>query len=407
MSSHYGWLHPPPPLPTLRAAPHGFCSCASCRTSLLRSYHSLNVVGSRAYIFGGRTSDAILAGTEIHSLALPTQDTAESDYHMIPAIPAVEGGSTPSARMGHASCVSNGRVAIFGGSGSSDDLIRDATIWLFDPQTAVWHALTSDASAASPIARRKAKLFAHGNDFVLYGGKNAEGAEMTDVWLFKHATKTWSRLPDAPTFTSNAAFGGDTLYLICGTDNLSSSLHCLNIAASPSKTGEAGLSWDITVFPTNPLVPGPRPRENGGLLHISTGFGRHYLVYFFGERSTPVPGDKEASQPTQWSDMWSLQLPSSDVQVRATTSVSEAVQPAKIKDTIRSTLGAESGTHVWAEVEVKPPGDVPGHGGKLHPGPRCFFGCDSLKDGSSGIVLWGGVDAKGQTEGDGWIVSLQ
>ena len=105
--------------------------------------------------------------------------------------------------------------------------------------------------------------------------------------------------------------------------------------------------------------------------------------------------------------MWSLQLPSSDVQVQATTAVSEAVKPAKIKDAIRSTLGAEAGTHVWAEVEVKPPGDLLGNGGKLHPGPRCFFGYDSLKDGHSGIVLWGGVDAKGQTEGDGWIVRLQ
>ncbi|KAL9084027.1 MAG: hypothetical protein Q9159_005449 [Coniocarpon cinnabarinum] len=55
--------------------------------------------------------------------------------------------------------------------------------------------------------------------------------------------------------------------------------------------------------------------------------------------------------------------------------------------------------------------------GKAHPGPRAWFGCSSLgepKVGTVGsgekptrVVMWGGVNAKGEIEGDGWVVTLR
>ncbi|KAK7975487.1 methionine-synthesizing 5- methyltetrahydropteroyltriglutamate--homocysteine methyltransferase [Apiospora arundinis] len=376
------------------------------RASLVRSHHSLTVVGNRAYIFGGRTSsNNKLADNEIHSLALPTHDqTDKSDYRLIPALSILERDeSVPAARSDHSACASNGRVAIFAGADEAGKLIQDATIWLFDIEKSVWHALRAElSSTVPPPARKEAKLFAQGNDFIMYGGKDEAGVPLEDVWKFDYASKTWVRLPDAPAVTSNAAFADGTLYLIAGNDDLSSSLHFLD-TNHPAADGPAA-TWETIVFPTNPLAPGPRPRENGGLLHVSTGYGRNYLLYFFGERSTSTPASGESSKPTQWSDMWTLQLPSSDIANKSTT-FSEAVKPAKIKDAIRSAFGA-SGKHTWAEVEVKPPGDISGHSGKLHPGPRGFFGYDVIEKGSS-VVIWGGVDAKGETEGDGWIIQLE
>ncbi|KAK7942605.1 uncharacterized protein PG986_011718 [Apiospora aurea] len=362
------------------------------RASLVRSHHSLTVVGNRAYIFGGRTSsNNKLADNEIHVVALPTsqdQTAKGSDYRLIPALPLVEHEGVPSARSDHAACASRGRVAIFGGADEAGALVQDATIWLFDVEKSAWHALRAEASTSlPPPARKEARLFAQDNDFILYGGKDEGGVPLEDVWRFNYDSKTWTPLPDAPAVTSNAAFADGTLYLIAGNDDLSSSLHFLDTnhhADGPQ------VSWESIIFPTNPLAPGPRPRENGGLLHVSTGYGRNYLLYFFGERS--------------WSDMWTLQLPSSDV-AHKSTSLSEAVQPAKIKDAIRALFGA-SGKHTWAEVQVKPPGDVSGHAGKLHPGPRGFFGYDVMGTGNS-VVVWGGVDAKGETEGDGWIIQLE
>jgi hypothetical protein len=44
--------------------------------------------------------------------------------------------------------------------------------------------------------------------------------------------------------------------------------------------------------------------------------------------------------------------------------------------------------------------------GKLHPGPRAFFGADVMENGHS-VVFWGGVDAKGERVGDGWVVKFE
>lgn len=88
-------------------------------------------------------------------------------------------------------------------------------------------------------------------------------------------------------------------------------------------------AWKTVTFPTNPLTPGPRPRDHAGLLHTTTGYGRNHLLYFLGDLQNPenaaeVASGKEAGKPTQWSDMRILQSPFSDI------------KPAKVKDWIRS-----------------------------------------------------------------------
>jgi hypothetical protein len=47
------------------------------RASLARSRHSLTVVGDKAYIFGGETSDGKLAATDIHVITLLSDADAE------------------------------------------------------------------------------------------------------------------------------------------------------------------------------------------------------------------------------------------------------------------------------------------------------------------------------------------
>jgi hypothetical protein len=104
--------------------------------------------------------------------------------------------------------------------------------------------------------------------------------------------------------------------------------------------------------------------------------------------------------------MWSLQLPASNVGIQRRHTISEAVKPATIKDAIRSKLGVSTGTFSWAEVEVKPLGDLLEAEGKIHPGPRSSFGCDVLTKGN-GVAIWGGTNVKGECEGDGWIIQLE
>jgi hypothetical protein len=104
--------------------------------------------------------------------------------------------------------------------------------------------------------------------------------------------------------------------------------------------------------------------------------------------------------------MWTLQLPAKHAKAQRSNSISEALNPANIKDTIRSTLGYDTGTFGWEEVEVKPPGDLLESEGKVHPGPRGSFGYDVLANGRA-VAFWGGNNAKGEREGDGWVIQLE
>jgi hypothetical protein len=378
---------------------------------LIRSDHTITVIKDKAYIFGGVSSDNQLASNEIHAVTYESPSTAE--YTLLPAVPDTKDGPTPSARTKHAACHFNICLAVFGGVDASNNLVdQDPIIWLYVTGKSAWEALRSETSSVAPVQRYGAKLFNASNNLLLYGGFDKNHQPLKDVWHFSYTSKTWTPLPSAPVNTPNAALTNNTLYLISSSDAMSSEVHSLDISAH-----EAGV-WETTAFPTNPLVPGPRPRVGGGLLPISTGYGRNYLLYFFGARQNPTNNSttnpEETSEPTQWSDAWTYQAASAPA-VKATPSITEVLKPSAIKDAIREKLGFDSGEEKWCEVEVKLPETLPeigegeGQGGKIHPGPRMDFGCDFVGGEQPGVkvVIWGGVNAKGEKEGDGWVIGLE
>lgn len=338
-------------------------------------------------------------------MAFQHNDQPEPDYSLLPAIADVEGGPIPAARTKHAACRLNVCVAIFGGVDGSGKLVdSEAVVWLYVTGKSAWEALNSENSAIAPVQRSSAKLFEHKNSLVLYGGIDGDGQQLKDVWHFHYPTRAWTPLPSAPTSTTNAVMSEGVLFLITAADNMSSDLHVLN--TNNFETAE----WASQSFPTNPLMPGPRPRIGGGLLPVSTGYGRNYLLYFFGARQNPTTAKTtspdQTEDPTQWSDLWTFQVQSSQPEVKATTNIYEAIKPAKIKDAIRSKLGYDTGGYSWAEVEVQPPDNLVEGEGKVHPGPRAYFGCDTTQDGRS-VIVWGGLNAKGEREGDGWIITCE
>ncbi|KAK5633301.1 hypothetical protein RRF57_009015 [Xylaria bambusicola] len=248
-----------------------------------------------------------------------------------------------------------------------------------------------------PAPRRQGTLLSHDGNLILYGGLDSSGAELTDVWHFNCITKIWNQLPHAPIATKSAAIAGHSLYLVAASESLSSEVHRLNIDLYAQEPP----NWDTISIPTNPLTPGPKLRANGTLVPITTGYGRCYLLYFFGE----VLGNNDNADLYQRSDLWTFQLPSSDVNVKATTNLTDAIKPAEIKDQIRSKLGTDTGEISWTEVEVQAPGDLRAHEDKVHPGPRGSFGYD-VTPNKSGVVIWGGRSADGQPIGNGWMIQL-
>nr|XP_023908632.1 uncharacterized protein LOC112020305 [Quercus suber]POF15610.1 tip elongation aberrant protein 3 [Quercus suber] len=389
----------------------------STRMSLTRTGHSLTIVDNKAYIFGGTTATEKLSSNDLHAITLTTGDHAEPQYSVIPGIAQSEGGAAPAARTKHAACAVSDHIAILGGADEDGNLVDEKPcLWLFDTKTSTWesHAPANPAEEAPP-PRTQGKLFAHRDTLVLYGGFDGAGAPLQDTWTYAMATKFWTAGPVAPVHTASAALCDAVLYLVSSPSPLSSDLHFLPVVP-PLETPH---QWSTVPFPTNPLTPGPAPRTGAELLPLRTGHGRLYLLYLFG--AAPAAGDADsppaaAAATPYHSDLWTYQLPSAHPEVPGSaasltsmSTLSAAVQPARIKDAIRGALGLESGSHSWAEVEVLAPSETDlnfAHEGKVHPGPRGFAAADVMQDGK-GVVLWGGVNAKGEREGDGWMIRLE
>lgn len=152
------------------------------RSSLLRSHHTLTVVGDKAYVFGGQTSQGKLATNTIHSIALPTASTATPEYQVLPAI-AAEEGPVPAPRTRLSACALDNYIAIYGGCDESGNLLDEgANIWLFNTERLYWEKIgpTSHPERVPP-PRRDGKLLAHSGNLLLLGGQDSNGAALTDV----------------------------------------------------------------------------------------------------------------------------------------------------------------------------------------------------------------------------------
>lgn len=422
---------------------------------LPRSSHTLIVVEGRAYIFGGKNEKGILAGNEMHIVTLPleTRTDGEPDYKCVPALgenDAVQ--AVPQPRSGHSACAIGKRIYVLGGQGSEADALDEkGRIWVFDTSSLHWSSLdpehenypspriyagcaasedplppgsdgklkalgaqiqeTISKTVPSIVKKPSPPAEPHGTLFVSGGRFPTRSEPLRDSWAFSIASQTWTQLSSTPSSgvpsPPSLALAQNRLYIISSSSEIESEIHHLSLpkslllrSDSKDETDDAELpsSWQTVSFPSNPIAPGPRPRQGAGLLPITTGNGRGYLLYFFGEKlsTSASTTSQEDEAPIFWSDAFSYQLPAS------------VVSPAGVKDSTRSTLGVDTGGGTWAEVKVI--ANEEGRGkleeeGKSHPGPRGWFGSDGI--GGAQVVLWGGIDGRGQTEGDGWIISIK
>lgn len=287
---------------------------------------------------------------------------------------------------------------IHGGSDEQGHPIEeDACLWLWDSETLRWakiHAATQIGKTLQP--RHAHHIFVHEKQefLVLTGGETSSGPS-AEVWLYDFDAVAWTQLPSCPATPSSSALVQDTLYSLSNDSELGGSVHHLRLGANATERAKPdALAWDTYEFPANPLVPGPKCRIGGALVPIATGYGRKYLLYLLGQTAAAVGGKESEQHPFQ-SDVWSLQLPS------------QGFNAANIKDVIRDKLpgSMESGAFSWAEVDMLPTEQTE-QAGKVHPGPRGFFGASPSQDGK-GVVFWGGLNAKGEKEGDGWYLQTQ
>ncbi|KAF9875922.1 kelch domain-containing protein [Colletotrichum karsti] len=369
--------------------------------SLARSHHSVTVINHKACIFGGENADGQLCTTDFHVLSVPaitngavTDSESVATYACYPAFAMkdVDTGKTyiPAPRTRHAACARGQFAIIHGGADASGKPIDETCLWLWDSESLKWTKIQGASQIGKTLTPRfDHHIFIdHAQDIlVLHGGRTALGEKAsTETWLYNFDTLAWTELPPAPQSPTAAAFVDNVLYTIGADSDMGGAIHYLDLKSNETDREKPdALVWKTVNFPTNPLVPGPRPREGGALVPIDTGVGRHYLIYMFGQETN-------SSEKDYYTDIWALQLPS------------HGFNAAAVKDAIRDKLPRlESGEFSWAEVDLMPNEEVKAEG-KAHPGPRGYFGAGAAD--AKSVIFWGGANAKGK-EGDGWLLKVQ
>ncbi|KAI1325110.1 hypothetical protein F5Y16DRAFT_378860 [Xylariaceae sp. FL0255] len=479
---------------------------------LPRSAHSLDIVASNAYIFGGEADDDDQTGApaknDMHVVVLPWGDIGNSaDYYAVPAKPspktqgdksapppitiaepetsagedkgkgkAFEGSDqlVPEARSGHATAVIGSRIFLFGGRSGSRTLEENGRVWVFETKTATWTfldpynspstpsttfpagrsghiAVASDqprdfAKTMKPVRRTTTwKEWAEGDSgevgipqrpitghvaeratddedagygtFFVHGGNIIAGnggttRRSSDVWAFDVHARTWTQLPDAPGPSragASLAMVKTRLYRFGGSDTdrvLGGQLDVLELQLDDQTIfGEVGVKsrggWESILAPpssspASSAADYPAPRTASAMSLVKAGGGWEYLVLQMGQSSPSPSLPPSASSPSCHNDIWAFQVPP------------EVGSAASVADAFWTTLGRKKGGEfagTWTRVVPGPfDPDLDWLGG---PAPRGLFAAAPMGDlEENAIFVLGGVDEAGRRLGDAWIFRL-
>ena len=417
-------------------------------TMLPRSSHSLSIIKSKAYIFGGEQQPREPVDNHVHVFTLQSANNDEVDYQVIRAKATTAEGAVPCPRVGHTASVVDDRIYVFGGRGGKamKPLEETGRIWVFDTQMNQWSYLDPVKGSPYPFARSyhaststehplstfneqsgrnpppfnaaqgqtrndqtvnclgtTASGFDDYGTIIIHGGCPASG-RVSDVWAFDIASRLWSQFPDAP----GPPRGGPSLTLsrerlyrfggFDGENELGGPIHFLRLTKSTfdDKGGKGELAvaprtgqWESVESPADASMPGDR--SVAGLQPVTTGQGRHYLLLFLGERDPSSSGHEAAGK--FWDDVWSFQLRP------------EGMTAASLKDATRQLFGAKNAEGTWARVDVP---ESSKSGNTEHPGQRGWFASAGGQDlDPCSVFLWGGVLADNARAGDGWILTVE
>lgn len=354
-------------------------------------------------------------------------ETSRTQYGRYEAFPlkSTETGETlvPRPRKKHAACSQGKYLVIHGGcDGDGKPIEQDQNcLWLWDSDTFQW----SKQDGPTQLYKTLASRYSHNlffdesqNFFILHGGKTSSSDQAsTETWLYDLHTCAWTTVPatSAPAGpTTAAAYIDSTLYTISTSKTTQDTINHLYFHKSATDREKPNsLVWKSVPFPsstttspdtTTPITP--LHRDGGAaLIPLSTGYGRNYLVYLFGYTyKTP----ENATSKEYHSSIYTLQVPSSYMSLASAKDAIRNHLPSFLKS---KTSPSGSGEFSWAPVDLVPT-EIPTDkavGGKVHPGPRSLFDSGSAASsclGGKGVVFWGGENAKGEMESDGWVLRL-
>jgi len=201
----------------------------------------------------------------------------------------ISSGTNPSQRRENPGAADNNNMYVFGGQSGQSGGVRMNDLWKFDGTT--WTEMTTNGAVGSPPARNQAGItwdFSI-NKLVVFGGNDAAGNILDDVWTWDPVTNAWTNMmpaagPSARRFTA-MTYDPNTgsVLMFGGLDAAGTHLNDTWILVG-------GSSW-IQMAPTN-LPPERR---------------QHHLVTRNGFGDVLLCGGQNATQsaPTKWKrDTW-------------------------------------------------------------------------------------------------------
>ncbi|KAI5867587.1 hypothetical protein GGS23DRAFT_184620 [Durotheca rogersii] len=149
--------------------------------------HSLNIVGSKIYIFGGQVEGYFmndLAAFDLNQLQMPNNrwEILSENSETNTALQ----GKVPPARTNHSMITFNDKMYLFGGT-NGFQWFND--VWCYDPTVNQWAQL--DCIGYIPVPREGHAAALVDDVMYVFGGRTEEGADLGDLAAFRISSRRW------------------------------------------------------------------------------------------------------------------------------------------------------------------------------------------------------------------------
>ncbi|OAA67638.1 Kelch-type beta propeller [Cordyceps fumosorosea ARSEF 2679] len=144
--------------------------------------HSLNILGSKIYIFGGQVEGYFM--NDLSAFDLNQLQMANNRWEIL--LQSEASPSIPAARTNHTVITYNDKMYLFGGT-NGFEWFND--VWCYDPQVNKWSQL--DCIGYIP-SRREGHAAALVDDVMyIFGGRTEEGTDLGDLAAFRISLRRW------------------------------------------------------------------------------------------------------------------------------------------------------------------------------------------------------------------------
>jgi len=188
--------------------------------------HTLNILGSKIYIFGGQVEGFFfndLVAFDLNSLQSSNSrwEVLLSNTNKDAAVSSPQ-ARAPPARTNHSVVTWQDKLFLFGGT---DGVNWFNDVWTYDPRTNSWTEL--DCIGYIPVAREGHSATLVNDTMYIFGGRTQEGVDLGDLAAFRISSRRWymfQNMGHSPSPRSGHSMTAYGKHVICLAGEPSSSI---------------------------------------------------------------------------------------------------------------------------------------------------------------------------------------